>query len=101
MLYVQARRQLPPTLETLRPLAGNKDLPLACPLSRRPYVYHPNGLSAEGDPRVLIAYDATPMHEGKRNAIMLMPATQNRAAFFDVIMVTDAVLKAFHAPDVR
>lgn len=96
LLYVASRRELPPTLDGLLSLAGQK-LELTCPVSGKPYVYHPNGLVTTNDPRVLVLYDSTPIHAGKRQAILLTPAKAGRAPIMDVVLITDEILKAFHA----
>ena len=101
LLYAAVHQQLPPTLEALRPYVdAGQTLQVTCPVSGRPYVYPPLGLTAPGDSRRIILYDAAP-HQGYREALMLTPDADNKAPIFDVILVTDDVLRAFKAPEFK
>jgi hypothetical protein len=94
MLYVAARGELPGSLGVLRPLGGGK-LEVTCPVSGKAYVYSPMGLTAPGESRRIIVYDAVAVHEGKREAIMLTPGAGSKAPVMDVVLITEDVLEAF------
>jgi hypothetical protein len=95
MMYAAMRGQLPPSLDKLVPLNDGKPLPGVCPLSKKEYVYVAQGMVASGDSRMIVLYDATPAHDGKRQAIVLMPEKDGQAPFLDIAMITDDVLKLF------
>lgn len=90
---------LPQTLEELRPLVDvDKELPLTCPVSGKPYLYYPEGLVAPGEQRKLLIVDAQPSHNGKRWAIVTMPHEGKTPLGLWVVLLPDASVRQFHAP---
>lgn len=83
--YYAIHRELPPQLEDLTKLGAGPSLPLACPLSRRPYIYNPDGLAVPGWPGRLIVYDPLPSHEGSRWAIQADKPQPGKPLFLRVV----------------
>lgn len=97
--YYAIHHDLPETLEELRPLVDiDKELPLACPASGKPYLYYRDGLVASGEQRRLLIVDAEPSHDGKRWAIVTIPREGKTPLGLWVVLLKDAAVKQFHAP---
>lgn len=99
--YSIINKQLPTTLEQLRPMVdADKQLPLNCPKSGKPYRYHPNGLIAPGDKRLLILVDPEPSHSGYRLAIVATPPEPelSKPVSLWVVQIPDAAMKLYAAP---
>ena len=67
LAYWSQKRQLPKTLEELAAFPGpHPNVPLACPESKKPYVYTPDSFRAAGAYGRIILHDPEPSHRGQR-----------------------------------
>ncbi len=97
--YYAVNHRLPATLEELRPLVDvDKELPLVCPVSHKPYLYRPDGMVAEGEQRKLIVIDAEPSHNGQRWAIVTLPREGKTPLGLWVVLLKESAVQQFHAP---
>ncbi len=87
LLYYSLNRRLPETLEALATLDPQNPLPLVCPVSDRPYLYHPDGLRIAGWMGRLVLYDATPSHSGMRWGVFLDDAGDGRNLIARVVLL--------------
>jgi hypothetical protein len=73
LLYYSMNFTLPADLAELGDLADNiaQVQELVCPVSRRPYIYNPNGIFMAERKEYVIVYDAAPSHAGMRWAITI------------------------------
>ncbi|MCE5327727.1 MAG: hypothetical protein LLG01_15080 [Planctomycetaceae bacterium] len=87
LAYYAAHGQLPPTLAALT--KGPSEIPLACPISRRAYIYDRQGIAVQGWPGRLILYDAAAVHDGRRWGIMAEPPQEGKPMFIRVVPVPE------------
>ena len=67
LMYCMLNKQLPPSLSDVLAIGDiDKQVPLVCPVSGRPYVYDRQGFQIADKPGRLVIYDAEPAHDGKR-----------------------------------
>jgi len=85
LMYYTAHGALPDSLEELHRAGPGAPLALACPTSRTPYIYDPEGIPIPGLPGRLIVYDATPCHKGQRWGILAERPRPGKPLFFRVI----------------
>jgi hypothetical protein len=71
LLYYSAHRKLPPTVADLAAAGSLSSAPPVCPVSRRPYVYNPSGLTVPGRKGRVVLYDAEPCHSGMRWGVLV------------------------------
>ena len=72
LFYYAVNRQLPATLDELQALATPDPLPpRQCPVSRRPYVYVPEGIAWGDRGGFIVLHDAEPSHSGHRWAVVV------------------------------
>jgi hypothetical protein len=94
--YFLVNKRLPDRLEDLAPLADpGTDFQTTCPVSGRPYVYVPAGLSAPGSGRVLMVYDAVPDHAGIRWGLTASPAQGDQPLSTWVMPLTEERLRRY------
>src|SRR5947207_15115094 len=101
LLYSMNLSYLPQTLYDLKSLPGFADVKdFVCPLSKKPYIYNPDGIPSPNNDGVLILYDSTPAHSGMRWAISIVPPQGNGSLVTKVIAVPDQYF-AQHSIDVQ
>lgn len=93
--YYVLHREFPERLEDLQPLVdADRKLPLACPVSQRPYLYFPAGLRATGETRRLVVVDPAASHDGKRWAVIsLEPGAKQPLGLWVVLLEEKDFLK--------
>ena len=92
LLYYQANGKLPPDLAAVRlNPAFDESMSLACPVSRRPYVYNPVGIPAGGNKGRAVLYDSLPTHGGMRWALTIVVHEDQRAIVTKVVALPDAL----------
>jgi hypothetical protein len=77
LLYYLKNHQLPRRLEELRDLPGFEQIELTCPVSNKPYLYNPIGITTAENRTRLICYDPAPSHFGLRWAISIIEPEEN------------------------
>ena len=105
LLYYAIHHNLPEHLDELKPLANpGTDTSFTCPVSHRPYVYVPGGLTVpSSQQRYLILYDPTPAHNGFHWGITAAPPAPGQPLATWITPLTVRVLQAYQAsapPDV-
>lgn len=76
LLYHATNYRLPSRLTDLEQITGPlAPATLECPVSEGPYVYNPDGLLSPDTKSLLIVYDSTPTHAGRRHAISIVAPT--------------------------
>jgi len=102
LLYCAATGELPPDTAAIKRTGGEACPPLECPVSKEPYVYDPAGLSIPGQSGLLVLYDATPSHNGKRWGLIVGQAVRNKPLEVRVILLPDnAVATSKNMPSVK
>ncbi|HYE21133.1 MAG TPA: hypothetical protein VEA69_21985 [Tepidisphaeraceae bacterium] len=92
LMYYQANGKLPPDLAAVRQNpAFDESMSLACPVSRRPYVYNAAGIPAGGNKGRAVLYDALPTHGGMRWALTIVEPEGQRAIVTKVVALPDAL----------
>ena len=95
-MYYGLNKQLPDSLEELKPLANpNGELLLTCPVSGQPYVYSPAGLLAIGTSKRIIVWDATPAHDGSRWCILMPPTQPGAAVSLELVALRESAFKMY------
>lgn len=97
--YYLVEKRLPTNLDDLKPLVdADQPLTLACPVSGQAYTYSARGLIAPGDRRELIVFDASPSHDGKRQAILAAPPDPDTARPLSlwVVQIPEQAFKLYH-----
>ncbi len=89
LLYCAATGDLPPDTAAIKHTGGEACPPLECPISKEPYVYNPAGLTIPGQPGLLVLYDATPSHNGKRWGLIVGQAVRNKPLEVRVILLPE------------
>jgi hypothetical protein len=91
LLYYIKHDQLPGRLEELREIPGFEKLELICPVSKKPYLYNPIGITTSESRARIICYDAAPSHSGMRWAISIIePQQENGALVTKVIALPES-----------
>ncbi len=86
LLYLTSNYRLPERLDELKQMPGSDGIgDLACPLSKRPYVYNPAGVLGANVSQRAVIYDAAPTHSGYRWAIVVKDATPNAPFIAEVV----------------
>lgn len=98
LLYYSVHKQLPARLADLGEVNGKPASSLVCPVSRKPYVYGPEGLLVPGWPGRLILYDAEPSHGGLRWGIQAEPPRPGRPVLFRVVRPPAAAFAGANFP---
>jgi hypothetical protein len=93
LAYYGLHHELPPTLGALSEIETVYSSQFICPVSRKPYIYNPQGIPTENG--LAIVYDATPAHSGVRWAIAISEA-RGGALVAKVIALPESAL-ATHA----
>jgi len=102
LLYYAVNRRLPDKVEDLSTVPGAESAQLACPVSDRPYVYVPGGgLRAQGKPRQLVLYDATPAHGGLRWGLFISPPSGSEPLATWVTPMSEALFRSYAAGEGR
>jgi len=91
LLYWAAHRDLPATLAELGNIRGRPAANLACPISKKPYVYNFDGLEVPSWPGRLIVYDSAPSHGGRRWAILAEPPQIGKPLMLRVVRPPESV----------
>jgi hypothetical protein len=91
LMYHGLNRRLPAKLEDLEGGMG-KLPPLVCPVSKKPYVYTPEGMEIAGRDEIMIVHDPEPSHSGMRWAILVAPPESGKALTTRVIMLTERAI---------
>jgi hypothetical protein len=91
LLYYAIHQRLPQRAEELAQVGGPADAAsLACPVSNQAYVYNPKGLLAPDTRSLVILYDPSPSHDGRRRAISIVePQRDNDALVAKVVTLPD------------
>jgi len=94
--YYALHHQLPARLEDLQSVAdeGTK-LDFTCPVSGLEYVYVPDGLEAVGHTKRIIAYDAQPVHNGKRWCLFWQPPRPGGALSAEVLLLSQGIFQTY------
>jgi hypothetical protein len=98
LLYYATNKQLPDQLEDLN-ASGYSEGPLkfTSPVSGKPYVYVPAGLSLEGQRKRIIAYDPTLTHDGRRFClVMALESRPNAAQSVEILSLPEKVFEMYH-----
>ncbi len=91
LLYYIQNHRLPGRLEELRAMPGFESIELTCPVSKRPYLYNPIGLTTAENRSRIICYDAAPSHSGMRWAISITePEEENGPLVTKVIALPES-----------
>jgi hypothetical protein len=94
--YVVLNRQLPPTLEAVKPLADfDQPIDLTCPGSKESYVYVPAGLKHDKQTSLVIVHDAAPTHNGRRWCITMAPREPGQPIALEVIDVPEVFFRTY------
>jgi hypothetical protein len=89
LLYFNAKRELPQTLEDLAKSAPGLLPPLICPKCGKPYVYNPEGLAMPDGQRRVILYDPEPTHYGYRRGVVIDPIRPAKPLIADVRLIPE------------
>jgi hypothetical protein len=96
LLYYTTNKLLPAALPELQPYAdAGTQLAFSCPVSGDPYDYVPAGLIGPGIHDRLVLYDAEPVHNGHRWAIVMSHGAPAQPVTLFVIPLSDSLLKAY------
>ncbi|MDB5321850.1 MAG: hypothetical protein JWN40_3481 [Phycisphaerales bacterium] len=91
LLYYLKNHRLPGRLEELRAIPGFESIDLTCPVSKRPYLYNPIGLTTAENRARIICYDPAPSHSGMRWAISIIePEDDNGPLVTKVIALPES-----------
>ena len=90
LLYYLKNGKLPGRLEELRDLPGFEQIELTCPVSNKPYLYNPIGITTAENRTRLICYDPAPSHFGMRWAISIIEPEENGPLVTKVIGLPEA-----------
>jgi hypothetical protein len=94
--YYMLNHHLPAVLQELRGFGdAGTDLNFTCPVSGKPYVYVPKGLSIPNVERLLVLYDAEPVHDGKSWGIVVAPQVGTKPMMAWVIQLNARLLQAY------
>jgi len=94
LLHYARHHRLPATLEALAAVDPQHPVPLVCPVSEQPYVYHSAGLPVPGRPGRLVLCDATPCHAGMRWCIFIDTTQDAKRLTTRVILLPDDVVSS-------
>jgi len=94
--YLHVNQDMPLSLSWLKPTAARfgTTLDFTSPISGKPYIYVPNGLTIPGIPHHLVLYDATPSHGGHW-AVMILPAQATQPLQAEVFHLTPDMLQLY------
>ncbi|MDB5332403.1 MAG: hypothetical protein JWP03_3554 [Phycisphaerales bacterium] len=96
LMCYAVNHRLPERLQDLSTYAdADQTLDFTCPVSRQPYVYLPDGIPSPGSDRRLVLYDALPVHNHLRWAILMRPATASQSAAAWVVQIPESVLQGY------
>ena len=96
LLCYALNRRLPDHLQDLASFAdADQQLIFTCPVSHQPYVYVPEGLASPTRDRRLVLYDASPVHNHTRWAILMRPAGPGQTAAAWVVQLTEPMLQLY------
>jgi len=87
LLHYVARQTMPPDLAAIQLAGGDSCPPLQCPVSGKPYVYNPDGLEVPGQVGRVVLYDATPVHDGRRWALVVAQTSPTVALEVRVVLL--------------
>ena len=97
LVYLNLNGRFPPTLDTLQPLPGEKELSFTCPASGRPYIFNPSGIHLVERAAYIIVYDAQPAHNGLRWAIIMDEPAPDKAPVMKVSQIPESLF-LLHQP---
>ena len=96
LLFYAINRRLPEKLDELKAMADvDARVEFTCPVSGQPYQYAPQGLRSPGMTRLLVAYDATPAHDGKRWCILMAEPKPGQPLATWVEQLAEPVFRAY------
>ena len=88
--YYVLNRQLPPTLEDVKPLGDIlSPVELTCPESKQPYVYVPQGLAHEKQKNLILVHDASAVHKSRRWCITIAPHEPGQPITLEVVDIPE------------
>jgi hypothetical protein len=93
LIYVETNRQLPPTLEDLRSVAGN-DLQLLSP-GGRPYIYVPAGLPSPTSLKRMMVYDQDSLAGGRHWCILFSDFKPGGVLVSEVVDLSSAAFQSY------
>jgi hypothetical protein len=89
-------RRMPSGLEDLRAIAGpDPAIVFECPVSNVPYVYDAEGLVSPVVKGRIVLYDATPVHGGKRWAVVLEDTKPGQPLIPEVVALPESAFPKF------
>ncbi|HEX8339929.1 MAG TPA: hypothetical protein VF624_03375 [Tepidisphaeraceae bacterium] len=90
LLYYNVHRRLPASLDEMKSFPGGADVgDYACPVSRQPYVYVPNGIYLPEKNTRIVIYDAAPTHSNMRWAISIDEPQEDKPLVTKVIALPE------------
>ena len=91
LLYYAQHQQLPSSLQEMKDLPGlDQSDVFTCPVSKKPYVYNPFGITFPQQKSLVILYDPAPSHSGMRWAISVVEPQGLEALVFKVIALPES-----------
>jgi hypothetical protein len=91
LFYYLKNHRLPGRLEELRTMPGFESIDLTCPVSKKPYLYNPVGITTAESRARIICYDPAPSHSGMRWAISIIePEEENGPLVTKVIALPES-----------
>jgi hypothetical protein len=93
LIYVETNRQLPPTLEDLRSVAGN-NIQLLSP-GGKPYVYMPAGLPSPVGLKRMMVYDPDPLAGGRHWCILVSDFKPGGVLVSEVVDLSSAAFQSY------
>jgi len=98
LMCYAVNHRLPERMQDLATYAdADQKLDFTCPVSHQPYSYFPEGLPSPGTDRRLVLYDAAPVHNRLRWAILMRPASPGQSAAAWVVQIPEPVLQGYLA----
>jgi hypothetical protein len=97
-LYYIKHNKLPGRLEELREIPSFESLELICPVSKKPYLYNPIGITTSESRARIICYDAAPSHSGMRWAISIIEPQQDNGPLVSKVIALPESHFTFMAP---
>ena len=93
LLYSATHGRLPGSLEELRAADAKCSLEaLRCPISRKTYAYHPQGIPLPDGQSALVLFDAAPVHRNGRWAVAISSTAARSPLVARVVWVPETVV---------
>ena len=94
LLYNMMNHRLPESVDELHAMPGAAEIgDFSCPISKKPYIYNPAGLSAPSGTAKIILYDPAPSHGGMRLCVSISESKQGGAMVTKVIALPESFFK--------